>query len=150
MRETCSGCGETFLDENITECGACGRTLCYHCLGPHQQQTGHREPDPRSLRGRFNADVRQRLETYLRLQFGPGLNFLTATTEGEGVTFYFDLKRVRPERKACSVRIPTEALLEGPWAELTGWPLGDVLGEALTRYLVEEVGLAASGERIGW
>ena len=150
MRETCGGCGETFLEENITACGACGRTLCYRCLGPHQQETGHREPDPRSLRGRFNADVRQRVDAYLRLQFGAGLDFLTSSREGDGVTFHFDLKRVLPQRQTHAVRVPAEALLEGPWAELQGWSLGDALGEALTRHLVEEIGLTASGRKLVW
>jgi hypothetical protein len=55
MREYCGGCKETFKEENITDCGTCGRTLCFRCLAIHQSETGHRQPDPNSLCGRFTT-----------------------------------------------------------------------------------------------
>lgn len=40
MRDVCSGCGETYLDEHI-DCCECGRYLCPFYLMEHRQQTGH-------------------------------------------------------------------------------------------------------------
>lgn len=45
MRDFCSGCGETFLDENMDNCN-CGRSLCYACMAIHKQESGHKKINP--------------------------------------------------------------------------------------------------------
>jgi hypothetical protein len=41
MRESCTGCGESFKSENMSRCGDCGRELCYRCMAVHEGETGH-------------------------------------------------------------------------------------------------------------
>ena len=69
MRDYCSGCGESYLLENMNDC-ECGRSLCYRCLQTHQQESGHQsrserergwQQDPVDMRGIFCAAVTQRI-----------------------------------------------------------------------------------------
>lgn len=54
MRECCSGCGETFKEDNIDTCSQCGRTLCWRCMAEHKQTTGH---SSQSDQGRFEIQM---------------------------------------------------------------------------------------------
>lgn len=55
MRAICSGCGESFSDENMDNC-ECGRTLCYRCIAIHKQKTGHLST---SDLGRFRVQLNE-------------------------------------------------------------------------------------------
>ena len=55
MRAICSGCGESFSDENLDNC-ECGRTECYRCLALHKQETGHSST---SDLGRFRVQLNE-------------------------------------------------------------------------------------------
>ena len=55
MRDYCSGCGESFLLENIDDC-QCGRSLCYACMALHKQDSGH---SSKSDEGRYRVQMNE-------------------------------------------------------------------------------------------
>jgi hypothetical protein len=67
MREACSGCGQTFLQENLETC-ECSGEYCYKCFGGHTESTGHKslqqqglvwQTNPNDMRGIFSRSIRQ-------------------------------------------------------------------------------------------
>ena len=53
MRDYCSGCGESFKNDNMDTC-QCGRSFCWRCMSEHKQATRH---SSESDKGRFRVQL---------------------------------------------------------------------------------------------